>query len=515
MTAPHVHAYVATLVSEGKPEPPILEEIDRSAKDQKPFNVIYRVTELLYIHIHATPTFTRYTPIEPPMDERTTKHVDAVMDSVFKRIPDENVPQDKEAYAQMLDDFIALHEKRKAIPGDIKPAVRYYVHRELLGAKRMEPIIADPWIEDINALGTTPIWVVHKIFGPCRSDIVFETTDVLDDFLVQLAEGMGRPVSAARPIVDGALPDGSRINIIFGESVSKGGSSFTIRKFSDVPLPVTQLIAWGTLDSRVGAYLWLCMEHGMSIFVAGETASGKTTTLNALLPMVPPNAKIMTAEDTPEVNPPHTNWQQLVTRDGGSEGTSVETEDLLKVGLRARPDRIIVGEIRGAEGAVAIQAMQTGYPTFATFHASSVGKLIQRFTSDPINVPPQFMPNLNVVLVQLAVHVGGKRLRRVMEVEEIEGYSREMKSPITRQVFKWDPNKDVHVFSGKNNSYVLETLVAPKMGLKDSREVYKELDRRTAILEDMVRKTEFDYHDTLQKFRDMSAGKMPELEAEA
>jgi flagellar protein FlaI len=239
------------------------------------------------------------------------------------------------------------------------------------------------------------------------------------------------------------------------------------------------------------------MENGMSVFVAGETASGKTTTLNALLPLVPLAAKILSAEDTPEVRPPHTNWQQLVTRESQEAGSRVDMGDLLKVGLRSRPDRIIVGEIRGVEGAVAFQAMQTGYPTFATFHASSTAKLIQRMTSAPINVPGQFMPNLNVVLIQLAVHVGGKRLRRVIEIEEIEGYSRRLKTPVTRQVFRWDPVADKHEFSGRNNSYVLETLVAPRLGLSDPREIYDELERRRAILQDLVSSGEFDYERTM------------------
>jgi len=173
--------------------------------------------------------------------------------------------------------------------------------------------------------------------------------------------------------------------------------------------------------------------------------------------------------------------------------------------LRARPDRIIVGEIRGAEGAVAFQAMQTGYPTFATFHASSVQKLIQRFTSDPINVPGAFMPNLHVVLVQLAVHVGGRRLRRVVEVEEIESYSRRLKSPVTRQVFRWDPTHDKFEFGGRNNSYVLESLIAPRMGLADPREVYAELDRRSEIITAMVRATRFEYDDTTKYFQQEGA----------
>ncbi|MHB1262504.1 MAG: ATPase, T2SS/T4P/T4SS family [Thermoplasmatota archaeon] len=198
------------------------------------------------------------------------------------------------------------------------------------------------------------------------------------------------------------------------------------------------------------------------------------------------------------MRPPHGNWQQLVTRDSSEAGAKVDMGDLLKVGLRSRPDRIIVGEIRGAEGAVAFQAMQTGYATYATFHASSVGKLIQRLTSAPISVPPQFMPNLNVVLVQLAVHVGGRRLRRVIEVEEIEGYSRRLKSPVTRQVFRWDPVQDRHEFSGRNNSYVLENLVAPRLGLSDPRLVYEELDRRRGILDTLVGQGQFEYDATLE-----------------
>ena len=232
----------------------------------------------------------------------------------------------------------------------------------------------------------------------------------------------------------------------------------------------------------------------MSVFVAGETASGKTTTTNSILPFIKPASKIMTAEDTPEVLPPHKNWQQLITRDRGTDESSVTMYDLLKAGLRSRPNYIIVGEIRGAEGAVAFQAMQTGHPTMATFHASSVDKLIQRFTSDPINVPLPFMPNLNVVLIQMAVYVHGRMLRRVLAVDEIEGYSKRADTAITRQVFAWDSVKDVFQFGGRNNSYVLESLVAPKIGLDDSREVYKILDKRTWIIEELIRREQFDYH---------------------
>jgi flagellar protein FlaI len=497
-TPPHVEDYLRTLPADaGKPL--LLERLDRSAKEKKPYNLLYRVSDDIWVHIREGNLFPNYTAVEPILDDRRRAWVEGVRDALFKVIPGEGLPSTIQAFRERLSQFIpGVLDKLGIADAADRQAVAYHAMRGITGAKDLEPLIRDPWIEDIHALGVAPLWPVHKVFGACKSNIMFGDSRSLDAYLADLSEGMGRPVSQARPIVDGALPDGSRINIVYSEAISVGGSSFTIRKFSDVPTAITQLIAWGTLDCNIAAYLWLCMENGMSVFVSGETASGKTTTLNGLLPFVPPNAKILTAEDTPEVRPPHTNWQQLVTRDSSEQGAKVDMGDLLKVGLRSRPDRIIVGEIRGAEGAVAFQAMQTGYPTYATFHASSVAKLIQRMTSAPISVPPQFMPNLNVCLVQLAVHVGGRRLRRVMEVEEIEGYSRRLKSPITRQVFRWDPVQDKHEFSGRNNSYVLENLVAPRLGLWDPRQVYVELERRAAILQDLVSRAQFDYDATIQ-----------------
>jgi flagellar protein FlaI len=498
VTPPHVEDYLRTLPPEaGKPL--LLEKLDRSAKEKKPYNLLYRVSDDIWVHIREGTLFPNYTAVEPTLDDRRRSLMEQVRDALFKVIPDEGLPPTLQLYRERLSQFIPGVLDRLGVKDPVdRQAVAYHTMRGITGAKDLEPLIRDPWIEDIHALGVAPLWPVHKVFGACKSNIMFHDTRSLDAYLGDLSEGMGRPVSQARPIVDGALPDGSRINIVYSEAISVGGSSFTIRKFSDVPTAITQLIAWGTLDCNIAAYLWLCMENGMSVFVSGETASGKTTTLNGLLPFVPPNAKILTAEDTPEVRPPHTNWQQLVTRDSSEQGAKVDMGDLLKVGLRSRPDRIIVGEIRGAEGAVAFQAMQTGYPTYATFHASSVAKLIQRMTSAPISVPPQFMPNLNVCLVQLAVHVGGRRLRRVMEVEEIEGYSRRLKSPITRQVFRWDPVQDKHEFSGRNNSYVLENLVAPRLGLWDPRLIYTELERRASILQDLVQRAQFDYDVTIQ-----------------
>ncbi|MCZ7372820.1 MAG: type II/IV secretion system ATPase subunit, partial [Candidatus Methanoperedens sp.] len=303
-----------------------------------------------------------------------------------------------------------------------------------------------------------------------------------------------RPVSDFRPIADGALPDGSRINIIYSQEVSRRGSSFTLRKFSATPSSITQLVRWGSISSEIGAYLWLCIENGMNVFASGETASGKTTALNAILPFINSTGKVYSVEDTAEVLAPHEVWQQMITRETGPKNTQVDMFSLLKLALRSRPTYVIVGEIRGVEGAVAFQAMQAGNSVMATFHASSVKKLIQRITGDPIKVPVTFIDNLHVVIILQAVYRQGVFLRRCVSVEEIEGYMEESKGVITRAVFQWDSINDKHHFRGLNNSYILENIIAHKLGYADRKKIYIELELRAKILKKMVELNIVDYY---------------------
>jgi flagellar protein FlaI len=236
----------------------------------------------------------------------------------------------------------------------------------------------------------------------------------------------------------------------------------------------------------MAAYLWMLLGAGMNCFVVGETASGKTTTLNAMTTCMQADSKIISIEDTPELQVPHKNWLREVTRGSGDGGSSdVTMFDLLKAALRQRPDEIIIGEIRGAEGNIAFQAMQTGHPAMATFHAASVEKLIQRLTGDPINVPKTYIDNLNLVVIQNSVNVPGKGMaRRITSINEIVGYDPSSQAFSFIETFQWDASKDVFKFTGKNNSYLLENKIAPKRGLPQNkrRRIYKELDRREKIL---------------------------------
>lgn len=514
---PHLGQYLQELYAQGRNAPEWTPTLSRELKSLKTLNHLYPVGDPLFVHVYKDPEdlFPHYRAVEPQLsgDERSV--FEALRENAFIRAPEVHVPEQITEYREDLETLLAkvlengaittgsfFNRKRHAATPSLILRMRYLMFRDIVEHGPLEPMMRDEWIEDLHALGLNNLYVVHKIWGMMRTNVQFPNHETLDGYLRTMGERMGRPVSDTHPIVDGSLPNGSRINIVYSDNISKGGSSFTIRKFAETPVPVTQLIAWGTLSSRLAAYLWLCLENGMSVFVSGETASGKTTTLNGILPFIQQKSKILSVEDTPEVQPPHRNWQQLVTRERGKGDSSVSMQDLLKAALRSRPDYIIVGEIRGAEGAVAFQAMQSGHPTLSTFHAASVGKLIQRFSSDPINIPPMFMDNLNVTLIQMAVYVGGRMLRRVLAVEEIEGYSKRHKSVVTRQVFGWDSVGDQHQFPGRNNSYVLENLIAPRMAFSDPREIYAELERRTRILEQLVERKVFDYHVVSEFFAD-------------
>ncbi|RLF89924.1 hypothetical protein DRN43_02820, partial [Thermococci archaeon] len=371
---------------------------------------------------------------------------------------------------------------------------KYLLKRDIIGIGPLDVLMKDPYIEDIHIIGANYVSLIHKIFEALPTNITFGDNIKLADYFKNLSERMGRPVSDKNPVVDGTLPDGSRINIIYSPDVSIKGPSATIRKFSATPLSVVQLVNWNTFSAEVAAYLWIALEYGMSVFVCGETASGKTTTLNSIIPFIKPDAKIYTAEDTPEVIVPHPTWQRLTTRERGPEESRVTLFDLLKAALRSRPNYIIVGEIRGAEGAIAFQAMQTGHPVMSTFHAGDIKKMIQRFTGSPINIPVTFIDNLNIALFQQAVYVKGKFLRRVLSVVEIEGYYEELGGVATRNVFEWDPVSDRHIFRGMNNSYILERKIAEVAGYEDPKEIYNELFLRARIIKRMIELGITDYY---------------------
>ena len=370
--------------------------------------------------------------------------------------------------------------------------------REKIGLGKIQPFIDDPYIEDVSCSGVGPIFLEHRIFGGLKSSVGFDAGDELNRFVIKLSERIGRPATARDPLIDSVLPDGSRINIVYGDDVSRKGSNFTIRKFSDLPLSVLDLVGSGTLSYEIAAYLWLMVSGGMNIFVSGETASGKTTFLNSISTFIEPDAKIVSIEDTPELQVPHENWTREVVRGAVLGESAVSMFDLLRSALRQRPDEILIGEIRGEEGSVVFQAMQTGHPCMATFHASSVERLIQRLTGQPINIPKPYIDNLNLVVLMSAVRLpDGSTGRRVTSVNEIIGYDSESNTFGYIEVFRWDPGTDTFEFPGYMNTNLLEDVVATRRGIApgDNQAIYGKLLELADVLRRLHEKGVSDFHD--------------------
>ncbi len=509
-------------------EPDFVDKVPSEYKFKKQFNVIYPVGGGIFIHALSERTeggYARYIVIEPPRPpEEILREAEEL---IAAKIPEGYIPKSPQEKACMLLELVKssftslggpnggkrrlVFRKREGNSGNggkeaikyVKPeellnAVIYHIVRDKISVGLLEPFIRDPYIEDISCSGLGNIFIIHKVFGPMESNIGFKSHDELNAYLIALAEKIGKPLSNARPIVDATLPDGSRINIVYGTDVSLRGSNFTIRKVSKTPLSVTQLINWGTFDARVAAYMWILLREGMSGFICGETASGKTTSLTAMLVFIRPSAKIVSIEDTAEVIVPHPNWTRELTRDTGKPESSVTMFDLLKAALRQRPNYIIVGEIRGAEGNIAFQAMQTGHPVLSTFHAADIDRLVQRLTNHPINVPKTNMDSLNFAWFQSAVYTKqGFLARRMIKLYELIGYDPSTDSILAVPVFVWDPSTDRFIFSGRGASYLLEEKIAVMKGIPRSRikEIYDELELRRMFLEEMVRRKIFNYWD--------------------
>jgi flagellar protein FlaI len=509
---PHLQMYLNEI--RNKMESPIFySKLPRDLKEEKYPNIIYPTKGSVFIHIFRTKDMEgkEYHAIEPSLNEKEKIKRDQLLDLIYERAPFwKSVKTDneiKEAIRALMDKLTIIDERStgvaKVTGGKLrmtsveKKSIEYDITKNIIGGGPLEPFMRDPYLEDIHIITGENVHLIHKVFEMIKTNIFIDKAWA-NTFSQEFSEKIGSPVSEGQPIADGTLPDGSRVNIIHSKDVSLKGPTMTIRKFSETPISVTQLMNWGTFDAGVAAYLWLCLQYGRSLFVCGETASGKTTTANAIIPFIPPEKKIFSVENTPEVQVPHAVWQQLLTKSTGPKEGHIELEDLLRAGLRSRPDYIIPGETRGIEGRVVFQAMQTGHPVITTFHAGSVTKVIQRFTGHPINIPKPFMDNLDVVLIQMAVERKGKRIRRVLSVDEVEGYNKEVDGIMSRKAFEWNAVDDTQSFKANRNSYILESRIAKMAGLTDPMKIYEEFDRRKHILERMLEEKIFDYYEVVQ-----------------
>ena len=324
----------------------------------------------------------------------------------------------------------------------------YYLLRDFIDYGAIDPIMRDPAVEDVSCDGTNvPVFVYHREFRDVKSNVAFDR-ESLDSFIFRMAQRAGKQLTVSSPLVDASLPNGSRVQMTLGGDISTRGSNFTIRKFADIPFTPVDLIRWNTFSAEMMAYYWLAIQNNKSLVFAGGTGSGKTSSMNAISFFIPPASKIVSIEDTREIDLPHENWVQSVTRSPlTAEGRGeVSMYNLLKAALRQRPEYLLVGEIRTEENVALtfFQAMSTGHTAYTTFHADSIKTVISRLQNPPLSVPLQMLQDLDIISIQRQTYMGEKRVRRNHETAEIVESEYDTDTVESSRVFRRDSATDTH-----------------------------------------------------------------------
>lgn len=425
-----------------------------------------------------------YEVVEPSYTDSEKKLLDELKKGIFERVNVNTRQISRELAADLLEEMMNEVFADYAIHLDPKTyaKIHYQLHKDFLGNGMVDAIMHDQFIEDISCDGIERfLFVYHSKYESMETNLKYVESGDLDSFVTKLAQRAGKHISVAEPMLDATMSDGSRIQMTLGTEVTAHGSTFTIRKFKEVPITPTDLIEWGTFSPLAIAFLWLAVENGKSCIFAGGTASGKTTSLNAISLFIPPLAKIVTLEDTRELKLPHANWIPSVTRESfdiAGKG-EIDMYELLKAALRQRPEYLIVGEVRGKEALTLFQAMSTGHVTYSTMHADSVASAVHRLENPPISVPRNMLSALNLICVQVQARVGGQRIRRNKQIIEILDIDPRTNELITNEVFRWRQATDEITYSGK--SYILEEIMEAHGW--DEERIRRDLMQRQEVLE--------------------------------
>ena len=444
-----------------------------------------------------------YQVWEPKLEEKEQKLLDSVKDALNRTLEyewEKMAAKDKEEY---LKEAIQSFVETRGIK--LEPATRekldYYIIRDFVGYGPVDSLMNDSRIEDVSCDGVAiPLFIFHQRFESVKTSVVFPDDDVLNNFVVSLGQRCGKQISVAAPILDGTSGEGHRVQATYAREVTTRGSSFTIRRFKENPFTPVELVKFGTASAEMVAYVWIAVEHGKSMMVCGGTASGKTATLNSAALFIRPGAKIVSIEDTREINLPHDNWIPGTTRSGigerGADGKApgeIDMYDLVRAALRQRPNYIIVGEVRGKETYTMFQAMATGHPTMSTMHADSVKSMVNRLENPPINTPRILLTALNFVVIQKHARVGDSTVRRITQIVELVGFEPETNELITNTVYEWDAATDSFLYKG--HSFLFDEIM--EMKNMTHEEMEEEFQRRVDIINYMLEKN-------LMHFRDIA-----------
>jgi flagellar protein FlaI len=473
-----------------------LEELEKGVD----YLELYPVNEP-YAHVVITATNPpKYCVYEVPLTKGEVELLKEVKTYLYETLDVglAGLLEPEEYLRKRVDGVIKEFALTTKVTPESMDKIMYYITRDFIGYGKLDPLIHDKMAEDLSADGPNiPLYVFHRNYSSIETNIIFEKEE-LDALIYRLSQRSGRHISMAKPLLDASLPTKDRLQLSIGSEVTTRGSTFTIRKFKEIPFTPINLVEYGTFSMEIMAYLWMAVEHGANILIAGGTASGKTTVLNAIAMFIPPECKIISIEDTREINLMHQNWIPAVTRLVEEGGHAIEMYDLLRAALRQRPEYVLVGEVRGVEAHTLFQAMATGHVTMSTIHAESADTVVRRLTKHPIDVPLMLLDSLDIIAIQRQVKVGERAVRRCTKIIEVTGINFADESLETNELFTWRP--DEFEFTGESKVFVK---IMDKLNMSED-ELVMEFARRRRILEGLRAKGMNDFYSLNTLLQDYS-----------
>jgi flagellar protein FlaI len=477
-----LHGFMYLLEKVEELETPVKEEDEKGEVLEKGegYEIVQRPGE-------KTPTYFVFMPTIDETDKTILKEIQRRAIGEINIDPNTLLDQRVRKDTFIKETLKIIDDKYSHLDGEKRRAFADLIVQDMVGYGLLNPLLEDDQLEEVMIVGTEKaVYVYHRKHGMCRTNIVFEEEEEALNIISKIARSVGRRVDISAPLLDARLPDGSRVNATVPPA-SLDGPSLTIRKFKADPLTVIDIIKYGTMTPEVASFLWLVVEglevKPANMLVSGGTGSGKTTTLNCLGSFIPDSDRVISIEDTHELQIPVEHWVMLETRPPNVEGKGeVDMDMLLKNTLRMRPDRIIVGEVRGSEAMTLLASMNTGQNgCLGTLHANTAKETVTRLTNAPMSVPVVMIPSLNLVLMQNRFTHGGKVVRRITEIAEITGLEGE--SAKINILYEWDPKDDIVKPTGTPSSIVWK--LADLRGV-DVSVVQDEMKKREAILKYMV-----------------------------
>jgi archaeal flagellar protein FlaI len=475
---------------------PIFPKLKKE-KDKTKINVRYAlISPFAFVHIYWDGKLNEviYEIEEPILNEQEKDSKEKIIYAMRNLINfDVIVEKNQNALLEYIDKRFKILAVELGInlSYDSYRKIYYYLCRDFIGFNETEVLLRDYFVEDIECNGIgTPVYIVHRTYRNIKTTLIFNENDVLESFVEKLAQRSGKYISYAQPILDGSLPDGSRVNATYTKDITSHGPTFTIRKFTKTPWTPPQLIGFRTLSPEIMAYLWLLVEYKMNILIAGGTASGKTTLLNAIAFFIPPEARVVSIEDTRELNLPRENWLPSVARNATGVGNLGEIDlfTLLRASFRQNPDYVIVGEVRGKEASVLFQGMASGHSSISTIHADSVDTVIKRLETPPISLSPTLLNVMDCVCVMTHAIVDKQETRKLREIVEIINVDTEGVAT-TNTPFMWNAAEDQFYF--KKNSKIFEK-ITKRYGL-NAEEIDLEFRRRVQLIYQLYKKKIFGF----------------------